>query len=822
MDPELNINNDCEKTDTLEAAHVNLLQANTLSDKNIHSVVISALNNESKFVDENRKEGGIENITCMIINENKLIYKEAKKEFGDTECTLKGDQENSKAVEKECENGEHNAQFIGDDIDKEVTCGEKDKVFINGHLHLNLSDDLIESQNSVLCDNNACEGKVNSPDSKIELDSLINVEKSILDTNSNDEDIVNTEKETYSDNLIRNVGKIDSNLNTPVCDSVSNKSVARTNKEPNSTECNEDVLVKSNLCDVKILSNNLCDFKENFESPCSTTNEDIVKNVDVRIEKQNTNIDQLFSSPFEKSSIPLENFELKQAICDENVFGKKYTDSFSLSIFETSNNHLKTLAIDKTFSCEPLNSELKCPFITNSYQGSGEISKTKDFDLNLRNSCAITSSAHLTPDLQVYPWKNQVNFSCKTDQDCSKVIHFKEPLVNNFPTFVSATETKEIFEFVHENTNNTQQSDLSCNFFPASDVNKNNLIGQQFLHCVSSENHFPDLSFESKQYNGLGLPTKNISDQNLDKQSAMGAVVSSVSNKETNVGQNDVNFTRKIEETLLAECPPDGSDSGLGCELADDRIVVQTDSLSSEELNTPTTSDWTIRPQVSYGFEIVKPELLSEMASPSCAFPLKSNLKRSHSSLKTCETPSKRVKKSITFDNVSVFYFPRVQGFTCVPSQGGSTLGMSWTHSHERSFTLSEHATEQRRLHRHLIAQLRSTSTLPASSSSESDTDDQRSESEMDLDNYYFLQPVPTRQRRALLRAAGVHKIDSLEKDDCKDIRRSREFCGCSCKAYCDPDTCSCSQAGIKCQVRSYFIKNRSMYVCYIKISHQS
>ncbi|XP_046677366.1 uncharacterized protein LOC124365431 [Homalodisca vitripennis] len=63
------------------------------------------------------------------------------------------------------------------------------------------------------------------------------------------------------------------------------------------------------------------------------------------------------------------------------------------------------------------------------------------------------------------------------------------------------------------------------------------------------------------------------------------------------------------------------------------------------------------------------------------------------------------------------------------------------------------------------------------------------------------LQPVPTRQRRAMLRAAGVHKIDSVEKDECRDIRTSREFCGCACKGYCDPDTCACSLAGIKCQV---------------------
>jgi len=35
----------------------------------------------------------------------------------------------------------------------------------------------------------------------------------------------------------------------------------------------------------------------------------------------------------------------------------------------------------------------------------------------------------------------------------------------------------------------------------------------------------------------------------------------------------------------------------------------------------------------------------------------------------------KKVKKSVNFDGVTVYYFQRKQGFTCVPSQGGSTLG---------------------------------------------------------------------------------------------------------------------------------------------------
>lgn len=185
----------------------------------------------------------------------------------------------------------------------------------------------------------------------------------------------------------------------------------------------------------------------------------------------------------------------------------------------------------------------------------------------------------------------------------------------------------------------------------------------------------------------------------------------------------------------------------------------------------------------------------------------RSNLKR-HVPYDVQDGPQSKRKKAISFDKVTVYYFPRAQGFTCVPSQGGSTLGMSSQHAHVQQFSILEHAVEQRRLHRQVLLQLRSerlnTQGAPVSSSDDSESEEEQSdasESELDLDSYYFLQPVPTRQRRALLRAAGVRKIDSVEKDECRDIRSSREFCGCSCKGYCDPDTCSCSQAGIKCQV---------------------
>lgn len=189
----------------------------------------------------------------------------------------------------------------------------------------------------------------------------------------------------------------------------------------------------------------------------------------------------------------------------------------------------------------------------------------------------------------------------------------------------------------------------------------------------------------------------------------------------------------------------------------------------------------------------IKPKLGSSLVKPT-----RSSLKR-RSDTELIE-PAKRAKRNITFDGVTVYYFPRAQGFACVPSQGGCTLGMSTQHSFCRSFSLAEHAAEQRRVHRQQLQDL----NPRISSSDESDSDDEISEnsgSELDAETTGFLQPVTTRQRRALLKAAGIRKIDSGEKDECRVIRSSREFCGCSCRGYCDPDTCFCSQSGIKCQV---------------------
>lgn len=277
------------------------------------------------------------------------------------------------------------------------------------------------------------------------------------------------------------------------------------------------------------------------------------------------------------------------------------------------------------------------------------------------------------------------------------------------------------------------------------------------------------------------------------------------------------------EDSALGSLPPDGtvpdreeeaqdrsegSDSGIGSETPEEA------KLSSFNLSLPCTSTLKLNNNEtentcdSTGNQSVDTKSEEVIQSLEQNKPVKSNLKRKLNEEEVEQPVLKKKKHSIKFDDVTVYYFPRAQGFSCVPSQGGSTLGMEWEHSHVQKFSLPDHALEQRRLHRQLLQQLKSERHIlqgvSLSSSEDSDTEEEASdisESELDLDSYYFLQPVPTRQRRALLRAAGVRKIEGYEKDECRDIRTSREFCGCACKGTCNPETCSCSLSGIKCQV---------------------
>ncbi|KAJ8258193.1 hypothetical protein GJAV_G00194220 [Gymnothorax javanicus] len=174
--------------------------------------------------------------------------------------------------------------------------------------------------------------------------------------------------------------------------------------------------------------------------------------------------------------------------------------------------------------------------------------------------------------------------------------------------------------------------------------------------------------------------------------------------------------------------------------------------------------------------------------------------------------------KQVRFGVVTVFYFSRRQGFTSVPSQGGSSLGMARRHSCARCYTLGEFAREQERCHllalrQHLhqekldarkrkLTRNGMVACAAAEALTLADVSDEDLDVEgLEVDDCFFLQPLPIKRRRALLRASGIARIDAREKAELRAIRLSREDCGCDCRIYCDPRSCSCSLAGIKCQV---------------------
>ncbi|KAM4606442.1 cysteine/serine-rich nuclear protein 1b isoform 1-T2 [Polymixia lowei] len=180
---------------------------------------------------------------------------------------------------------------------------------------------------------------------------------------------------------------------------------------------------------------------------------------------------------------------------------------------------------------------------------------------------------------------------------------------------------------------------------------------------------------------------------------------------------------------------------------------------------------------------------------------------------------AKRARRgNVTFDQVTVYFFPRCQGFTSVPSRGGCSLGMVQRHSAFRTYTLAEFAVEQRLVRREkLLNRLREEKLealklmLTKNGTQECEeaerlTVDDIPEDDIDvsganLDEGSFLHPYPSKRRHALLKAAGFKKIDKDEKRQLYELRLSRENCGCDCQGFCEPETCSCSLAGIKCQM---------------------
>ncbi|KAA0719166.1 Cysteine/serine-rich nuclear protein 1 [Triplophysa tibetana] len=182
------------------------------------------------------------------------------------------------------------------------------------------------------------------------------------------------------------------------------------------------------------------------------------------------------------------------------------------------------------------------------------------------------------------------------------------------------------------------------------------------------------------------------------------------------------------------------------------------------------------------------------------------------------KTPDAQFKGSVQFGLVTVFLFQRCQGFSSVPSHGGCTLGMVRRHTACQQFTLAEHEEEQQRLRTERIREqhqekqleamrqkLISSGTLTVAEAASLTVSDVMDE---DVDLTITkpkeggpLRPYSSKRRRALLRSAGIVRIDREEKRQLQELRQWRKDCGCHCKGFCEPETCACSQAGIKCQM---------------------
>lgn len=130
---------------------------------------------------------------------------------------------------------------------------------------------------------------------------------------------------------------------------------------------------------------------------------------------------------------------------------------------------------------------------------------------------------------------------------------------------------------------------------------------------------------------------------------------------------------------------------------------------------------------------------------------------------------------------------------------------MSEKHEHKEEYPL-KHYRKLRKLVRRKKADIEESAensfTIDAIQDISQDeivqTDSEEDDTETDG---FFLQPVPIRLRRSLLKLSGVKKVDNTEREECKELRGSREVCGCDCKVVCLPETCHCALNGIQCQV---------------------
>lgn len=420
-------------------------------------------------------------------------------------------------------------------------------------------------------------------------------------------------------------------------------------------------------------------------------------------------------------------------------------------------------------------------------------------DKQLENNCSellLSNSSKNSPCSTVKNHIVPANYKLEKDEsDQTDFFQFSEGCEEKTPTLSSVTSVA--FKNCIEKTDTFPENESKCCLLVATD-NPTDIFK---LGEAIAENNESEVERSDGSDSGLG---SELADEKLELVTNQEGADSEVKTAEIDAGiVCDGEGLQEGTTELDSGERCDGSDSGLGSELADERT--DSDPCQQESTNSANeasvlegeTSSCLETEDDKSEFQIEAPALddlktpsFEEIRSPCSAFddikenseplrtpqpnldfpicsiyekpieakalttdilktlsqnrtPLKSSLKRK-STEPDLDVPPKK-KRSINFNKVSVYYFPRAQGFTCVPSQGGSTLGMSLVHSHVQQFTLSEHAVEQRRLHRLMLQRLRNERLQPPSDTDDTESDEEPTddeEDEMDLDSYYFLQVI--------------------------------------------------------------------------------
>lgn len=194
-------------------------------------------------------------------------------------------------------------------------------------------------------------------------------------------------------------------------------------------------------------------------------------------------------------------------------------------------------------------------------------------------------------------------------------------------------------------------------------------------------------------------------------------------------------------------------------------------------------------------------------------------------------------KKEVRFNSVHLYYFDRTQGFAqCIPSDeitnknNSITLGMSFKHSHTLEFNqIEDYLKFKRKNHLEKLDEEKEKILLDLNVELLSESDFFDLDSDLDDESRKIIEITSNKEqfeninidlpinmdlfcpilnpieRRDKLTECGVIEIDESESKEIKQIKKSREICGCKCTqlgVQCGTnELCTCFSNGIGCQL---------------------